>query len=169
LNGYSQSKAAGFDAFVKQQLPDLDLGKELVDKLSQELRHQGYRVEVFVPQIGKEGVVQLASSEAILKTKPDDLSVDAVLILAPVTAYQAPGPLNAYTRHVTLDFSLIEVASKKVLIERGFLYHKHFSDDYSFNTYGTLTDSLPKSVDGLRKALLDFVPLVGDYFKKQGA
>lgn len=166
LTGYSQSRAAGFDALVKQRFPTLNFGQVLADALSRELSGSGYRVVTYVPEIDENLAKKPATPEDLLKMKPNDVNVDAVLILAPHTSYQAPGPLNSYTRYVMLNFSLIDVPSKTIVLDRGFTYRKHFSDDYSYNTYASLSDNLPEAIDGLHKALLDFVPLVSASIEK---
>lgn len=155
LNGYAQSRAAKFGDLVAERLPTLDLGLELAEASKTELSRRGFQTLTFRPASGESDKSQDA---------PDSLSsptADAILILVPTVGYQAPGPLNAYARRVLLNVILVDAKTKNMILYRGFIYHRHFTDDYSYNTYNSLSEHLPEAVDGLRNALLDFVPLIG--------
>lgn len=170
LVGYSQGKASGFDAYVKNKLPDVDLNRELVETVKADLSRRGYAVQEFLPKTtGSTKPATEGSAEALLELKPDHVQTDAILVLMPMTAYQAPGPLNSYTRQVFLTAYLVGVSDRKMILSRGYSYHKHFSDDYSYNTYNGMTEDADKAIDGLRKALLGFVPSLSAEFDTASA
>lgn len=155
LSGKAQSNAAKFGDLVTERLPTLDLGLELAEASKAELSRRGFETHTFRPASGESGNPQDASN---LLSSP---TADAILVLVPTVGYQAPGPLNAYTRRVLLNVMLVDAKTKNMILYRGFIYHRHFTDDYAYNTYNSLSEHLPEAVDGLRHALLDFVPLIG--------
>jgi hypothetical protein len=160
MNGYAQANAAGFNDLVKQRLPSLDFGRDLAEAFAQELSKKGYQTQLYRPDGNSGGSDN--DRPAGKTDAPNDAPIaDALLILVPTVGYQAPGPLNAYTRRVVLSVMLLDGKTRANILYRGFIYRRHFSDDYSYNTYGSLTDHLPEAVDGLRKALLEFAPQLG--------
>lgn len=156
MNAYAQSRAAKFGDLVTARLPALDLGLELAEASKTELSRRGFETLTFRPALGKSDKSPDASNSHSSPT------ADAILVLVPTLGYQAPGPLNAYARRVLLSVMLVDSKTKNTILYRGFIYHRHFTDDYSYNTYNSLSEHLPEAVDGLRNALLDFVPLIGN-------
>ncbi|HEX8989260.1 MAG TPA: hypothetical protein VF816_14975 [Rhodocyclaceae bacterium] len=172
LTGSSQSRAAGFDGFVKHHYPGVDLNREFLNALKSGLRSEGYDVIEFAAKpIGTDKPTAPSRSSAVtadsvLAAKPDDIQADAVMALDVSTSYAAPGPLNSFTRAISLRVLIAESRSRTLLLSRFYDYDKHFSDVYSYRTYGALTEDISRAFEGLRQALLSLVPEVcGDLHK----
>jgi hypothetical protein len=158
LTSVSQSRASGFDSLVKSRLPALDLNREFVERLGAELTAQGYVVtEVELGKAGAPIVTRDNGARTYSIRGNGYADADAILWVPIVTAYFAPGPLNAYKRSVSADAHLF-ARTDELIAHQYFGFQKAFSDDYSYNTYNGLTEDLDRAMDGLREALLGLVP-----------
>ena len=112
-------------------------------------------------------VVSLLMIEDSLPTDYGD--VDAVLTIGVVSDYASPGFANPFTRNVTIYANLDSIVQGKKsepLFTSTFRYQNRASDTYKYFTYDALLKDAPNAVMGLRNAMIDLVPEIGNALRK---
>lgn len=149
----ANKKAATFDDLVTEKVGDTNLNRRFTDGVEASLRAHGY-------------VVNEVSADA--PTLPDFTrddhnnwhaqgqayrDSDALLIIKVSPAYQSPGPLNSYARMVVGEIVMFKGDTHEAVLRRR-VYWQKFTDPYSYGTYASIINDLPRAIKGLDEAEL---------------
>lgn len=164
----TQAKAQGFDAQVHLRQPQLNLRTEFLGALRKSLEAQGIAVSfspdgrTVMPRVrwraaDAQGNVYPLSALASTPAVDADLLVQ----VSPIAFYNAPGPLNAYRRNVSVAVVLFDGHTRQ-FIGRQTLGFSSFDTRYTYMKYDTLFAQADEAAPGLRDALLSLIPQITD-------
>lgn len=161
-------KSQAFAADIQALFPDFDLRADFMNALLPALRARG--VAATLSSVGADSAPRLRwpavdEQKNVLSTANAESfpAVDADLLVqvSPLAFYNAPGPLNAYNRYVSVGIALFNGRTKQ-FIGRQTVWFVAPDSRYSYSRYDSLVADLPAAAPALRQALLSLVPDVAD-------
>lgn len=170
----TQRRAADFPNLVTQAMPNVDMRVEFKNALKKSLTDRGIEVrfasetrEHFPrlrwPAIDPNG--RQVQPGNLLSSPP--VEADLLVQVAPIAVYSASGPLNAYTRKVTVGLALFDGRTRAFL---GWQAFKYESSDrtYEYTTYDGMVSDIEKASPALLSALMSLVPDVASAIAGKG-
>ncbi|WP_186041983.1 hypothetical protein [Burkholderia gladioli] len=157
----SVSKApATFDQVVTAKLGDTKLSRQFTNGVEATLRAHGYEVsEVDASAAGLPTITH--DEHGMLHAQgPVYQGSDAVLFINVSPEYFAPGPLNSYARVVVGEIVMFKSDTHDAVFRYRFQSRK-FSDPYSYATFASLVQDLPRAIKGLDESVMAQVGLFG--------
>lgn len=160
----TQKRAAEFPDLVRKTMPGTDLRLELLGALRTGLEARqiqvqfiketrNYPIRLFWPVKDAKGdswpVGPFAANPPI--------DVDLVVQLAPIAAYIAPGPLNAYRPSVGIAVAVFNGRTREFLGWQA-VYYTGPNHGLSYHQYDSLVAEVEKVGPFLRQTLLSLVP-----------
>jgi len=165
----TQKRAMGFHAAVLARYPAFDLRRDLQAALRAALEARG--VAVTISPRGRRRAPRLRWPAASpggepLETGPDEglppEDADLFLQVSPVVFFEAPGPLNDYTRDVSIGVVVYAARTKEFLGMQVFRFNPPGFATPRYSTYDDLVADLDTAGLALREALLTLVPEIVD-------
>jgi hypothetical protein len=164
-------KSQTFAADIVKIHPDFDLRADFMDALVKALKSNSLDVTLSPDTSGRAPRLRWPASETtkegtnVLSPGSADSfpAVDADLLVqvSPLAFYNAPGPLNAYRRNVSVGIALYDGRTKQFL-GRQTVWFVSPDARFEFSSYDSLVAALPAAAPALRQALLSLVPDVAD-------
>jgi hypothetical protein len=160
-------KSQTFVAEIYKIYPEFDLRADFMNALVPALKSHGVEATLSLdssgsaPRLrwpateeGKDGKVVLSSAGADGFPAVD---ADLLVQLSPLAFFNAPGPLNAYRRNVSVGIALYNGRTKQFLGRQNVWF---VSSDarFEYSTYDALVADLRGAAPALRQALLSLVP-----------
>ena len=161
-------KSKQFGAEVLKLYPEFDLRADFMKALTSELGARG--VAVTISGEGADSSPRLrwpAVDENKNKlpsgTADSFAAVDADILLqvSPLAFYNAPGPLNAYKRNVSVGIVIYNGRTKQFLGRQN-VWFSAPDTRFEYSRYDSLVADLPAAAPALRNALLSLAPKVAD-------
>lgn len=161
-------KSQAFGEEVLKRFPGYDLRADFMQALRKELERRG--IAVTVSGEGIDSAPRLRWPAADEKgnkyaagTAEAFAAVDADVLLqvSPLAFYNAPGPLNAYKRNVTVGIAMYNGRTKQFLGRQTVRFTAPDSR-FEYSRYDSLVEDLPAAAPALREALLTLPPQVAD-------
>jgi hypothetical protein len=164
-------KSQTFAAEILKIYPDFDLRADFMNALVATLKSHGVgatlspepsggapRLRWPASETTKDGANVLSAADA--ESFP---AVDADLLVqvSPLAFYNAPGPLNAYRRNVSVGIALYNGRSKQFL-GRQTVWFVSSDARFEYSSYDSLVADLRAAAPALRQALLSLVPDVAN-------
>lgn len=172
-------KSQTFTAEILKVYPDYDLRADFMNALLPALERQGVKPTLSgggaerAPRLlwpaaeeGKDGRIVLSSASADGFPAVD---ADLLVQLSPLAFFNAPGPLNAYKRNVSVGVALYDGRSKRFLGRQN-VWFVSPNARFEYSQYDSLVADLGAAAPALRQALLSLVPEVANIIagKSQG-
>jgi hypothetical protein len=148
----TNKKAETFDELVAEKVGDTNLNRQFTGGVEDSLRDHGYVVNEVsadaptLPTFTRDKHTQWQAEGQAYRDS------DAVLIIKVSPGYQAPGPLNSYSRMIVGEIVMFKGDTHEAVLRRR-LYWQKFTDPYSYGTYAFIKD-LPHAIKGLDEAEL---------------
>jgi len=160
-------KSQGFHAEILKLYPQYDLRGDFMNALVSALKSHGVEVTLALEGGSVAPRLRWPASEAakdganVLSSVAADSfpAVDADLLVqvSPLAFYNAPGPLNAYRRNVSVGVALYNGRTKQFLGRQN-VWFASTGGSSEYSTYDGLVADLPAAAPALRLALLSLVP-----------
>jgi len=161
-------KSQGFHAEILKLYPQYDLRADFMNALVAAVQSNGVAVTLALeggssaprlrwPAVDEQKNVLSAVSADSFPAVDADLLVQ----VSPLAFYNSPGPLNSYTRNVSVGIALYNGRSKQ-FIGRQNVWYAGPSGRFSYSVYDTMVADLKDAAPALREALLSLVPDVAE-------
>ena len=161
-------KSQTFGADILRLYPDYDLRADFMAALKSALEGRGVAVSLSSGGGDRAPRMRWPAKDLEGKPWPSDSAasfpaVDADLLVqvSPIAIYNAPGPLNAYRRNVSVGVVLYDGRSKRFLGRQNVWFTPH-DGRFEYSKYDHLVGDLRAAAPALRAALLSLVPQVAD-------
>jgi len=159
-------KSKAFSAEILKLYPGYDLRADFMNALLPALQRHGLAVTVSsagtdaAPRLRWPATERTADGTNVLSSASADgfpaVDADLLVQVSPLAFFNAPGPLNAYKRNVSVGIALYDGRSKRFLGRQNVWFVSDGRFEYS--TFNGLVADLPAAAPALRQALLSLVP-----------
>ena len=161
-------KSQGFHAEILKLYPQYDLRADFMNALVAAVQSNGVAVTLALeggssaprlrwPAVDEQKNVLSAVSADSFPAVDADIFVQ----VSPLAFYNSPGPLNSYTRNVSVGIALYNGRTKQ-FIGRQNVWYAGPSGRFSYSVYDTMVADLKDAAPALREALLSLVPDVAE-------
>jgi hypothetical protein len=164
-------KSQTFAADILKIYPDFDLRADFMKALVAALKSNGLDVTLSPDMSGSAPRLRWPASETtkdgttVLSPGAKDgfpaVDADLLVQVSPLAFYNAPGPLNAYRRNVSVGIALYNGRTRQFL-GRQTVWFVSPDARFEFSSYDSMVAALPTAAPALRQALLSLVPDVAD-------
>ena len=164
-------KSQSFAAEILKVYPDFDLRADFMDALQKALRGHGVTVSVSssgadaAPRLRWPAAERTQDGTNVLSTAGADgfpaVDADLLVQVSPLAFFNAPGPLNAYRRNVSVGIALYDGRTKRFLGRQN-VWFVAGDGRFEYSTYDGLVADLRAAAPALRQALLSLVPDVAE-------
>jgi hypothetical protein len=164
-------KSQAFAAEILKIYPDFDLRADFMNALMPALKSHGVEATLSLDSAGSaprlrwpatektpEGTHVLASASADSFAAVD---ADLLVQVSPLAFYNAPGPLNAYRRNVSVGIAVYDGRTKQFLGRQN-VWFVAKDGRFEYSQYDSLVADLRAAAPALRQALLSLVPDVAE-------
>lgn len=149
LNSGAKSSTDEFNTLAIESRGGKPPSQDLLNAAETELRSSGYSISEI--DLTQDGMPKFKLDNYRLAMTGDPYrKADAIMVIALLPGYKAPGPLNSYRREVIGSITVFDSISLQPIFRKSIRYWKTF-DEYSYLTYGALKDDLPKAIGALDK------------------
>ncbi|MES1264256.1 MAG: hypothetical protein ABUU24_01235 [Variovorax sp.] len=161
-------KSQQFHAEILKLYPNYDLRTDFMNALVAAVKSHGVAVTLALdggsaaprlrwPAVDEQkNVLSTASADSFAA-----VDADILVQVSPVAFYNSPGPLNSYTRNVSVGIAMYNGRTKQ-FIGRQNVWYAGPSGRFSYSLYDSLVADLKDAAPALREALLSLVPDVAD-------
>lgn len=161
-------KSQQFHANILKLYPNYDLRADFMNALVADLKARGIAVTLALEGAAAAPRLRWPATDEqknVLQTaSPGNLpavDADVLVQLSPVAFYNSPGPLNSYTRNVSVGIAMYNGRSKQ-FIGRQNVWYAGPSGRFSYSLYDSMVADLKDAAPALREALVSLVPDVAD-------
>lgn len=161
-------KSQNFGAEVLKRHPGFDLRADFMAALSSELKARGVAVTVSSEGAGSAPRLRWPAVDESKNKYPSGsadsfpaVDADVLLQVSPLAFYNAPGPLNAYKRNVSVGVAMYNGRTKQFL-GRQTVWFSAPDVRFEYSRYDDLVADLPAAAPALRQALVSLAPKVAD-------